>query len=384
MKKILFISARDPFSGRFSGDVIRANKFINFLSKKYQVEIISLGEVNKNFKRKNLKHSIFTKENFILRELKILNQILNIKPLHFGMFYSSKMKKYINEVHKNYEIIFCQSIRSFQFVPKKITSKLILDMGDLYSKNYYQTYKNLSYFHPLKIIYLVESYLVRKYEKYCMSRADKTLLFSRKEIRQIKGVSKNKIFQINFGIDKVKKLFKYDLKNFKIIFIGNIKYTPNRKACSDFINNIFPIVKKKFPNLEFHIFGEIYSIDKYFFMNKNGVKIFGKVKNLEPYLSNVICGLANLRISTGIQTKLLTYMSYGIPCICSKKVYENFDKIQSIKLDYYENDKQFINHIFRLMQNKKYSNKISSKSLSVAKDFKWDKVLEIFNRVFIK
>ena len=36
------------------------------------------------------------------------------------------------------------------------------------------------------------------------------------------------------------------------------------------------------------------------------------------------------------------------------------------------------------MQNKKYSNKISSKSLSVAKDFKWDKVLKIFNRVFIK
>ena len=62
MKKILFISVRDPFSGRFSGDVIRANKFINFLSKKYQVEIISLGEVNKNFKRKNLKHSIFKKK----------------------------------------------------------------------------------------------------------------------------------------------------------------------------------------------------------------------------------------------------------------------------------------------------------------------------------
>ena len=119
-------------------------------------------------------------------------------------------------------------------------------------------------------------------------------------------------------------------------------------------------------------------------MNKDGVKIFGKVKNLEPYLSNVICGLANLRISTGIQTKLLTYMSYGIPCICSKKVYENFDKIQSIKLDYYKNDKQFINHIFRLMQNKKYSNKISSKSLSIVKDFKWDKVLKIFNRVFVK
>ncbi len=36
MKNILFISPRNPFSGRYSGDVIRAHKFINFLKKKKQ------------------------------------------------------------------------------------------------------------------------------------------------------------------------------------------------------------------------------------------------------------------------------------------------------------------------------------------------------------
>ncbi len=41
MKKILFICPRNPFSGRYSGDVIRAKKFIYSLSKSNYVKIIS-------------------------------------------------------------------------------------------------------------------------------------------------------------------------------------------------------------------------------------------------------------------------------------------------------------------------------------------------------
>ena len=37
-------------------------------------------------------------------------------------------------------------------------------------------------------------------------------------------------------------------------------------------------------------------------------------------------GLANLNIATGMQGKVLTYMSHGMPVICSEKVAENFEK----------------------------------------------------------
>ena len=50
MKKILFICPRNPFSGRYSGDVIRAKKFIYSLSKSNYVKIISpdLRDIKKN------------------------------------------------------------------------------------------------------------------------------------------------------------------------------------------------------------------------------------------------------------------------------------------------------------------------------------------------
>ena len=114
-------------------------------------------------------------------------------------------------------------------------------------------------------------------------------------------------------------------------------------------------------------------------MKKHGVHIKGKIKNLEPYLSNVICGLANLNISTGVQTKLLTYMSYGIPSICSRKVYENFDKLKASKIDYYKSDKEFINLIIKMKKNSSYCNKISNRNIKTAQNFKWRKVLKTFD-----
>ena len=381
MKKILFISVRDPFSERYSGDVIRSKKFVQYLLKKNNVEVVCLGSSNKVISSKKLTIRTFKRDNPLQCIFNIFISLFKFRPLHFSFFHSAEIKDFINDNYQNFDIIFCQSIRSFQFLSDKIYKKIILDMGDLYSKNYYQNFKELSFFNPIKIIYFFESIFVKNFENYCLRTADTTFLFSKREIDFLKNVKKNKITQITFGIDKIKNLYKYNKKNYKIIFIGNIKYTPNRQACLNFIKKIFPKLKSKFSNIEFHVFGEIRDIDKNFFMRAEGVKFYGKIKNLEPYLSKVICGLANLNISTGIQTKLLTYMSYGIPSISSKQVIENFDKISSNKMIYYKSNSDLINLIIKFKENKNFSNQSSKKSLKAIKNFKWEKVLKIFDKI---
>ena len=382
MKKILFISVRDPFSERYSGDVIRSKKFVQYLLKKNHVEVICLGSNNKVTTSKRLTVRSFKKDNLLQSLINIFASLFKFRPLHFSFFHSSEIKEFINDNYQNFDVIFCQSIRSFQFLSDKIYKKIILDMGDLYSKNYYQNFKELSFFNPLKIIYFIESIFVKNFENYCLRTANTTFLFSKREIGFLKNIEKNKIIQISFGIDKIKNLYKYNKNNYKIIFIGNIKYTPNRQACLNFIKKIFPKLKSKFSNIEFHVFGEIRDIDKNFFMRAKGVKFYGKIKNLEPYLSKVICGLANLNISTGIQTKLLTYMSYGIPSISSKQVIENFDKISSNKMIYYKNNSDLINLIIKFKENKSFSDQSSKRSLNAIKNFKWEKVLKIFDKIF--
>ena len=382
MKKILFITIRNPFSGKFSGDVIRSEKFIQFLSKKNYVDVISIDENTDKQIKKKIRYFAFKDINFLYKFFNIFLSMLKLKPMQLGYFYSPKIKKFVEENSEKYDLFFFQTIRAAQYIPKNIIKRSVLDMGDLYSRNYNQMCKQLFFLNPLKIIYLIESLLIRKYENFCFNKFNKILLFSKNEINSVNKNFKKKLLQVNFGIDKIKKKYKFNRKNYKIVFIGNIRYTPNQQACYQFINKILPKIIAKYPEIQFHIIGEISIIDKLILEKKSNVKVFGRVKNLIPLLNRTICGMANLDVSSGIQTKILTYMSYGIPTVCSYQVAKSFDAINKSKVNFYKNEKDMLELIYKFKESKKFSLSASNRSLKLISQFKWEKVLSILNKIF--
>ena len=366
MKNILFITTRNPYSGRFSGDVIGSLKIINFLKKKHKVSVVSLGGENLN--SKNL--LIFKEQNFFLKACYIFFSFLRLQPFQFGLFFSNPMKKYIARNARNYNILFFYHIRSSQYLPKNFKGKTIIEMGDLYSQNYLQTFYNLNIYNPLKYIYLLESFLIKKMEQKIFKNFSKIILFSKDEIKKIPKIFKNKIFNIELSINFIKKEFSFSNKKTGILFIGNLKYLPNLLAVRDFIKNIFPSLQKKIPNIKFYIIGDIGKFYKFLLPLQNNIIILGKKKKINKYIKNSFCGLANLKIATGVQGKVFTYMSFGLPVICSKKVELNFkDNVLS-----YKSDSDLIKKIFYLRKNKKLSNKLSKKSMNFIKKFNENKI----------
>jgi hypothetical protein len=380
VKKLLFISPRNPFSGRYSGDVIRAKEFVNFFKKKYKTTVVTIDKINSKNKIGKIKIITFKDKNIIFKLINVFFSLIKLKPLQLGYFYSEKMDNYVLQNFKNYDIIFCQSTRAAQYVTNIKFKKKILDMGDLYSKNYNQTFQMKSFLNPIKLVFLIESILMKNYENLCFDSFYKTLLFSKKEIRSIQ-TNKKKILQINFGIEEIVNKFKFNENNNKIIFIGNMKYLPNKIACSNFIKKILPKILKINSKFQFHVIGEISKFNKFVWGKNRSVQVHGKVKNLKPLLANSICGLANLNISSGIQTKLLTYMSFGIPSISSRQVIDNFDAIKSNSLPVYKNEDELIKLILKLKNKKKYSLAISKISLNLIKKFKWQNVLKDLNKI---
>ncbi len=67
MKKILFICPRNPFSERYSGDVIRAKKTIYFLSKNHYVKVISSDLKDSKKKDSKLSYEGFRETNFFTK-----------------------------------------------------------------------------------------------------------------------------------------------------------------------------------------------------------------------------------------------------------------------------------------------------------------------------
>ena len=164
--------------------------------------------------------------------------------------------------------------------------------------------------------------------------------------------TKKKIFQINVSINKINKKFQFSKKNSKILFIGNLKYLPNILAVKNFVKNTLSKLKKRIPNIKFEVVGEIYNFDKFLLSINKDVKCWGKQKNLDKFIKGSFCGLANLEIATGIQGKILSYMSYGLPVICSKKTASNFNN----NVISYRNDKDLIDQESLNLEEKKWLN----------------------------
>ena len=370
MKKILFITIRNPFSGRYSGDVIRAKRIIKYLKKKNDIDVIFLNDKKRS--GLNSKNDILFKyPNLIKKIYYCFISFLKINPIQFGLFFSKDMNEFIKKNANKYDILFFHQIRSSQYFPKDFSGKTILEMGDLYSKNYFQTYKNLSFINPLKYIYFLESFLVKRIEEKIFNNFDRIILYSKNEIKTINKIFQKKIFNITESVEKSNRnKFTFSKENFKILFIGNLNYLPNKLACRDFAVNILPKLNKKYPRLQFHIIGNIGEYDQKNLSKLNNVKVLGIKKKLDLYMKNVICGLSNLKIASGIQGKILTYMSFGLPVVCSKQSGSNF---RNYVVSYKEDD-DLIRKILSLKKSKSKSLFYSKKSKSCVKNLIWKKI----------
>jgi len=372
MKKILFVTTRFPLD-LYGGDKDRALGIIQVLSENNSVDIACLAEKkHANFKNK-LKNKIkIFRINKISRILTVIKFMFLLKPMQLGFYFSSEMKKYINENSKNYDSIIFHTIRAAQYLPEDYTGKKILEMTDIISLNYKKTSNYLSFFNILKYVYLFEMFLLKKYENYVSNLFYKIILVSYNDIKESKNLSLKKKFQIiKSGININRKIFKFRSKNNKILFLGNINYLPNKIACKDFINKIMPTLYTKDKKISFHIIGPISNFNQKLFKKYKNVKVHGAVKNLSKVFKKSFCAINNVKIATGYQNKILTYMSYGIPVISYKK-YSEFNDNSEVM--YYNNNFELIYKIIELKKKKYTANKLSQNSYSIIKrNFSWEK-----------
>ena len=353
MRKILFISTRYPFP-IFGGDKLRLFSIIKFLSKKNHVDLVCLGKKNEVQKKlafcRNIK--VFYSP-FLNKIINTIYSFLRFEPMQNGFCLSNEMVNYINSVGHKYDSIVCHLLRSSQYLPSKFKGKKILEITDLPSLNYQQLINQLSVFNPLKYIYILEKFLVYRYEKKISYKFDNIIFISSKDASvAAKKIAKKKIQVIESADSFISKTFEYKKKNNKIIFIGNINYIPNKLACYSFAKNILKKINLKYPEIEFHIIGNIGYLDRFFLGQYKNVVIHGKINNLKNVIKNSVCGLCNVKISTGFQFKILTYMSYGIPVLLSMNSFINTKFKKNKEVLVFKNDDELITNFYDLKNDK--------------------------------
>jgi len=375
MQKILIVSSKNLLLQPFDGSQKRIYDISKFLSKNNKVDLLCIGNSFSKKKYSHLKHlnqlKVF-QTNFFSKIVNVLFSIFKIEPMQNGYFFSKEIKSYVDENKDNYDVIIFHLIRTAQYLPNNYRGKAILEMTDLISSNYNQIISSTSFLNPIKYLYLAEYFLLKKYELNISTLFDKVIFVSKKELSSSKlFIEKNKVEVIGNTFEIKRKIFKFKKNNFRILFVGNINYLPNKMACYNFAKKVMPRLNKKYKNLQFDIVGKISALDKFFLSKSKNVKIHGPLHKLDVLIKESICGVCNLDIATGLQNKIFTYMSYGLPAIISEECFPDNLLKKNKDVLVYKNKKQFLNHIFKLIKSKSFSNKLSKNGfLAIKKKFK--------------
>ena len=221
MKKILIVTSKFPFP-LYRGDNLRIYNISNHLSKKSKVDLIYTGDEEKFIKKiKFINKTIFIKSNKLKKVFNSIFFLLMGKPLRVGYFFSKKMKKKIEKIQNDYDCIIFHSIEGSEYLFDNFRGTKILEMTDLLSKNYLQLFKNLSFINPLKYLYFLEQYILKKYEEKISNLFDYIVLVSKVDFKIFSQTSKmkNKIKIIPIGINLKKKTYKFKKNNNDIIVI---------------------------------------------------------------------------------------------------------------------------------------------------------------------
>ena len=105
-------------------------------------------------------------------------------------------------------------------------------------------------------------------------------------------------------------------------FLGAMDYGPNIEGVHWFAESIWPRIRRYRPDARWWIVGRSPHRSVRSLADGQYVQVTGTVPQVEPYLRQMRVHVAPLRLARGVQTKVLTAMGQGRPCVVTSCVAE--------------------------------------------------------------
>lgn len=379
-RRLLMISFRCPWPKDGGGYVLRFLNIARILAKNYKVDLLTVAENKEEEKCLDDLKEIFNSV-VIFRHSKIdeysgaLRAFFSSKPLQVGYYYSRSSASWLEKNYLNYDLIFCSTIRTAEYV-RNLNVKKIIDFIDAISLNYQQAIKNNGGL--WKLIYKIENRRLLDYERKVVDAFDLSFITTQKDKDFIMGTVGENMVVLPNGVKEevLERSFNGKEKNW-LTFFGKMDYQPNEDACLFFARKVFPKIRKKIPDINFYIVGmnptkKILDIQKI-----DGVKVTGKVNDPYSYLERSKIIVAPIRFGGGIQNKILEGMALRKTVLTTpvgaSGIAEAEDEKHLVVVNY-ENQQEMAEKIIWLLKNNRLRHEIGKMAQKlISENYTWDK-----------
>lgn len=154
-------------------------------------------------------------------------------------------------------------------------------------------------------------------------RSDLSLMISKKEIEILQNqfkIDEKLLYYLPFLEEEISEEKISSWKSFDerqhFMFIGNFIHEPNFNCVQTLKKEIWPILRKKLPKAELHIYGA-YATQKVLQLNNPSERFFikGRAENAQETMSTYKVLLAPINFGAGVKGKFVDAMQTGTPSV---------------------------------------------------------------------
>ncbi|MEM9421970.1 MAG: TIGR03087 family PEP-CTERM/XrtA system glycosyltransferase [Pseudomonadota bacterium] len=387
-QRLLLLCHRIPYPPD-KGDKIRAFHLLQFLAERYDVCLGAfVDDPDDMVHRRHLKElcadTCFVPISPIWGKLRSLAGLVTAQPLSLSYYRHHGMRRWVGRQRARgvvAEIAYSSGMAPYL---KGARAPAIQDFVDADSAKWAAYGKKGSPFH--RFIYHREAKLLARAEARFVHRAQRTFLVSPEEAATLRAHAKVDSARVDWyrnGVDTEYWRADGDFHRLParvdVVFVGAMDYPPNVEGVLWFVKNVWPVLRKKMPSLQFSIVGPkpvpaITSLD-----GRANITVTGKVPDVRPYLAAARLAVAPLRIARGVQNKVLEAMAMGTPVVASIGANTGMGAIPDEHLLVGDTPEEMVQAIHRILEGPDFALRLgAAASRFVRANYQWEDTLARF------
>ena len=168
-----------------------------------------------------------------------------------------------------------------------------------------------------------------------------------------------------------------------LVFVGGFRHPPNVDAVRWFVHDIFPMLRARLPELQFHCIGSHAPAEIQALSAQPGVHVHGHVPDIGPYMDGCRIAVAPLRYGAGVKGKVNFSMAHGQPVVATSCAAEGMHLIDGHDVLLADSAREFAAAILKLHDDATLWDTLSANGLdNVARHFSIDAARDVVQRLF--
>lgn len=382
--RCLIIAPRFPFPV-IGGDRLRIYQVAKHLrTLGYEVDLACLC-ASKNELTADFDKKIFTnvKRVYLSRFSSFFRCIFGLFskfPLQTSYYRSGEFEFLLSEIIDDYDFVLVHLVRMMPYVTG-IEKPVILEMTDAISLNYSRI--NLRRLTIMKIIYLLERSKLLRYEKHCISIANKSFVVSSidRDYLVDNGAIPELIDVAGNGVELHDIGLVTQNVGLGVAFVGNMNSAQNQDAVLYFIREILPNLREVRTEIFFKVIGRAPKKFADKLTGLPGVTVTGEVDDIAAEMGDCVAGVCPMQIGAGVQNKILDYFCNGLPVVTTTVGAEGIDASDGKHFLIADTPEKFAHSLTRILNEKELSENLAYNALKlVAENYHWSKKLKNYTR----